>query len=282
MQLGKGHGVALLIAFAAAISFAVPSARAQDIGFGLGDPYRYYADPGNGGGSAYAPFFDPYRGNRIVRGAYPDAVYDGRGYHYGKSAPPSVAVDPRSYDPDALRSDKAGAGGDRYRLRDGEDTTTRVEVDDPTHQPPGTIVVDTSGRHLYLVERGGRALRYGIGVGRQGFAWHGTAKIGRKAEWPSWRPPSEMLGRRPDLPLRVEGGRDNPLGARALYLYRDGRDTMFRIHGTNEADTISQAVSSGCVRMMNADVVDLYDRVSVGTTVRVSRGSDQDMVAGRR
>ena len=271
MHKGKKHEVALLIALNAIVLAAAP-ARAQDAGFGLGDPYRHYADPGNGGGSAYAPFFDPYRGNRIVRGAYPDAAYDGRGSHYGKSAPSSMAVNPGSYEPDAVRADEAGTRGDRYRLRDSENATTLEEVDYPTHQLPGTIVVDTSGRHLYFVERDGRALRYGIGVGRQGFAWRGTARIGRKAEWPSWTPPREMLGRRPDLPLRVEGGPANPLGARALYLYQGTHDTMFRIHGTNEADTIGQAVSSGCIRMLNADVIDLFSRVPVGTTVRVLRG----------
>ena len=116
------------------IGLLVPMARAwaQDIGFGLGDPYRYYADPGNGGGSAYAPFFDPYRGNRIVRGAYPDAYYDGHGYHYGKSTPPSLDVDPRSYDPQSYLSNDSQDHGDRYRLRDGETMTTRVKVEGPT------------------------------------------------------------------------------------------------------------------------------------------------------
>ena len=116
------------------IGLLVPMARAwaQDIGFGLGDPYRYYADPGNGGGSAYAPFFDPYRGNRIVRGAYPAAYYDGHGYHYGKLTPPSLDVDPRSYDPQSYLSNDSQDHGDRYRLRDGETMTTRVKVEGPT------------------------------------------------------------------------------------------------------------------------------------------------------
>ena len=265
------YAKAFVISMAATLAALAPSttAHAQDLGYGLGDGYRHYADPGNGGGSAYTPFFDPYRGNRIVRGAYPDAYYDGYGYHYGKAAPPSLYVNPEGYDPDPYTSRETYDRGDRYRLREGTNMTTRVEVEDPTRQPAGTIVVDTSTRHLYLVEGNGRAIRYGIGVGRQGFAWHGTANVRRKAEWPGWTPPGDMLKRRPDLPLHMEGGIENPLGARALYLYQGRRDTMFRIHGTNEPDTIGQAVSSGCIRMMNADVIDLYDHVQVGTRVVV-------------
>ena len=151
---------------------------------------------------------------------------------------------------------------------DRQDHTATL-VRDPTGERPGTIVVDTASRKLYLVHPGGEAIQYGIGVGRLGFAWKGSATIGRKAEWPSWTPPTAMLKRRPDLPTFMEGGLDNPLGARALYLYDGGRDTLFRIHGTNEPDTIGQAVSSGCIRMMNADVIDLYSRVRTGTRVVV-------------
>ena len=129
----------------------------------------------------------------------------------------------------------------------------------------GTIVVDTPSRHLYLVHGNGRALRYGIGVGRPGFEWAGAKTITRKAEWPDWIPPAEMLLRRPDLPKRMAGGPENPLGARALYL----GSTLYRIHGTNEPDTIGKNVSSGCIRMMNEDVTDLYERVGVGTKVVV-------------
>ena len=260
---------ALALAMVAAV--AVPS-RAQDLGFGLGDPYRHYADPGNGGGSAYTPFFDPYRGNRIVRGAYPDEYYDGRGYHYGKAAPPSLYVDPYDRGGDPYGVDPYGGAGRpqaRTDLGPNADLTTREDVANATGQPAGTIVIDTGSRHLYLVEGEGRAIRYGIGVGRQGFAWHGTARVERKAEWPGWTPPNDMLKRRPDLPLHMEGGIENPLGARALYLFQGKRDTMFRIHGTNEPDTIGQAVSSGCIRMMNADVIDLYRRVPLGTRVVV-------------
>ena len=144
-----------------------------------------------------------------------------------------------------------------------------VEVPNETRQPPGTIVIDTASRHLYYTQPGGKALQYGIGVGREGFAWKGIAKVERKSEWPDWIPPSDMLKRRPDLPLRMSGGMDNPLGARALYLFEGNRDTLFRIHGTNEPDTIGKAVSSGCIRMMNGDVIDLYNRVPVGTKVVV-------------
>ena len=115
----------------------------------------------------------------------------------------------------------------------------------------------------------GEAYEYGVGVGREGFAWKGAAQIGRKAYWPGWTPPKDMLLRRPDLPRHMEGGIDNPLGARALYLFNGKKDTMFRIHGSNEPDTIGQAVSSGCIRMTNEDVTDLYSRVSVGTVVVV-------------
>ena len=146
---------------------------------------------------------------------------------------------------------------------------TRSMVADPTGAAVGTITVDTKNRYLYLSLGGGQAVRYGVGVGRAGFEWSGIAQIGRKAEWPAWTPPPAMLKRRPDLPKHMEGGIDNPLGARAMYLHAGRKDTMFRIHGTNEPDTIGQAVSSGCIRMMNDDVSDLYSRVKIGTTVRV-------------
>ncbi len=141
----------------------------------------------------------------------------------------------------------------------------RQEVDYATAQPAGSLVVDTPSRHLYLVLGNGRALRYGIGVGRPGFEWAGIKTVSRKAEWPGWTPPPEMLLRRPDLPRHMDGGPENPLGARALYL----GSSMYRIHGTNEPWTIGQNVSSGCIRMMNEDVIDLYERVKVGTKVQV-------------
>lgn len=146
---------------------------------------------------------------------------------------------------------------------------TRSVVDDPTHGRPGAITVDTRNRYLYLSMVDGRAIRYGVGVGRPGFTWRGHTHIGRKESWPNWTPPSAMLRRRPDLPRHMVGGANNPLGARAMYLYSGSRDTMFRIHGSNEPWTIGQGVSSGCIRMMNGDVTDLYNRVKVGTSVNV-------------
>jgi lipoprotein-anchoring transpeptidase ErfK/SrfK len=132
---------------------------------------------------------------------------------------------------------------------------------------PGTIVINTSERRLYFVLPDGKAVRYGVGVGRPGFEWAGAQSITRKAEWPSWTPPSQMLKRRPDLPRFMPGGPENPLGARAMYL----GSTLYRIHGSNEPETIGQAVSSGCIRMLNEDVIDLYERAKVGTRVVVAR-----------
>ena len=146
---------------------------------------------------------------------------------------------------------------------------THVVVKDPTEAQPGTITVDTKNRYLYLSMTSGEAVRYDIGVGREGFAWSGNAYIARRAEWPGWTPPADMLKRRPDIPHYMSGGVENPLGARAMYLYNAKGDTMYRIHGTNEPDTIGRAVSSGCIRLLNADVIDLYDRVKVGARVVV-------------
>lgn len=140
---------------------------------------------------------------------------------------------------------------------------TIVDYDGP--YKAGTIVIDTNAKYLYLVQRDGTARRYGVGVGKPGFEWAGTHKVSRKAEWPDWRPPAEMRKRRPDLPTFMAGGPQNPLGARAMYL----GSTLYRIHGSNQPWTIGHAVSSGCIRMRNEDVMDLYERVKVGTTVHV-------------
>jgi len=156
-------------------------------------------------------------------------------------------------------------GGDRRFSPSGVSPIPRTSVYYPSNYTPGTIVIDTAERRLYLVQPGGTALRYGIGVGRDGFRWSGVHRISAKREWPDWTPPADMLRRRPDLPDHMEGGIENPLGARALYL----GSTLYRIHGSNEPETIGQAVSSGCFRMTNEDVVDLYDRVSIGATVVV-------------
>jgi lipoprotein-anchoring transpeptidase ErfK/SrfK len=143
----------------------------------------------------------------------------------------------------------------------------RETVAFPEKYAPGTIVVSTSERRLYFVLGDGQALRYGVGVGRPGFTWAGVTRIANKREWPDWTPPPQMLKRRPDLPRHMEGGIDNPLGARAMYL----AGTLYRIHGSNEPDTIGQAVSSGCIRMTNDDVTDLYARAKVGAKVIVER-----------
>ena len=139
----------------------------------------------------------------------------------------------------------------------------KQEVFFRTTEAPGTIIIDTQGRFLFLLQGNNRALRYGIGVGRVGFTWSGLQKISRKQEWPDWRPPPEMIERQPYLPRFMAGGPGNPLGARAMYLGA----TVYRIHGTNQPETIGHAISSGCFRLVNEDVIDLYDRVPVGTKV---------------
>jgi len=144
----------------------------------------------------------------------------------------------------------------------------REIVDYDGKEKPGTIIVNSPERRLYLVLGDGKALRYGVGVGRPGFEWGGVKTISRKQEWPAWTPPSQMLKRRPDLPRFMAGGIKNPLGARAMYL----GGTLYRIHGSNEPQTIGQAVSSGCIRMTNDDVTDLYERVKVGTRVVIIHG----------
>ena len=147
--------------------------------------------------------------------------------------------------------------------------TTRKVVIDPTGEQAGTVTINTRERKLYLSVGDGHALQYGIGVGRQGFSWKGVAEIGRKSFWPGWTPPPEMLARQPELPDHMDGGMENPLGARALYLFQGNKDTLFRIHGTNDPKSIGHAVSSGCIRMLDSDVIDLYQRVAKGTRVVV-------------
>src|SRR4051812_18795510 len=142
-------------------------------------------------------------------------------------------------------------------------------------EAPGTIVIDTGNTFLYLVQPGGRAIRYGIGVGRDGFRWSGTQAITKKAEWPDWTPPAEMIARQPYLPRFMAGGETNPLGARAMYL----GSTIYRIHGTNAPSTIGTRVSSGCIRLTNDDVADLYSRVTVGTKVIVLNTADHRVEA---
>ena len=164
------------------------------------------------------------------------------------------------FDPNTKQWIKIGPGGNRKysRIR-----RQKVSYDGPHRK--GTIIINTSERRLYLVLGDGKALKYGVGVGREGFSWKGTERVTRKKEWPDWRPPADMLMRQPELPHFVPGGPRNPLGARALYL----GTTLYRIHGSNEPWTIGRAVSSGCIRMRNEDVMDLYDRVAIGATVVV-------------
>ena len=166
----------------------------------------------------------------------------------------------------------------------------RREVAFPTPEKPGTIVVDPAGHYLYYILPGGRAVRYGVGVGKEGFEWSGVATINSKQEWPDWYPPAEMIERRPDIKEQlvelqsgqgVPGGPRNPIGARGLYLWQNGKDTLFRIHGTIEPHTIGQSVSSGCIRMINQDAIDLYNRVPVGTEVKVlPAGGGAPVLAG--
>lgn len=151
----------------------------------------------------------------------------------------------------------------------------RQEVDYPTSEKVGTVIVDTPNKYLYHVRRNGRAMRYGIGVGRDGFSWAGRAIIAYKREWPRWTPPDEMVARQPALePYSIANGGmppglKNPLGARALYIHKDGRDTIYRIHGSPEEWSIGKAVSSGCIRLLNQDVIDLYNNVRDGSTIVV-------------
>ncbi len=170
------------------------------------------------------------------------------------------------YDPDDMRS--GGAPKNQLWRRWGYTSPVpRVTVSLPGDHAPGTILINTTERRLYYVLGDGKAIRYGIGVGRIGFTWAGATAISAKREWPSWTPPAQMLKRRPDLPRFMKGGPDNPLGARALYL----GSSLYRIHGSNEPDTIGQAVSSGCFRLTNEDVIHLYDQVKVGARVIVVR-----------
>lgn len=157
-------------------------------------------------------------------------------------------------------------------LRQVDPRYWRREVPNPTGERPGTIVVDTGTFYLYWTMQDGKAMRYGVGLGREGFGWDGVADIRRKQAWPVWTPPAEMIERDPELEKYrngMEPGLANPLGARALYLYQGGQDTLYRLHGTQEAYSIGRSVSSGCVRLLNQDIIDLYGRVPTGTRVVV-------------
>jgi lipoprotein-anchoring transpeptidase ErfK/SrfK len=179
-----------------------------------------------------------------------------------------TAAEAQMFDPDGRYS--GGSPRSRWTLFGGGSSTSpvpRTTVTYPNQHAPGTIVVNTTERRLYYVVDSATAIRYGIGVGRVGFTWAGTTAVSMMKEWPDWTPPSQMLKRRPDLPRFMKGGPENPLGARAMYL----GSSLYRIHGSNEPETIGQAVSSGCFRLTNEDVIDLYGRVRVGAKVIVMR-----------
>jgi lipoprotein-anchoring transpeptidase ErfK/SrfK len=178
-----------------------------------------------------------------------------------EAAPPPVAVAPTDED-------------ERFEL---PARLRRQVVNYPSREAPGTIIIDTPNTYLYLVMGNGQAMRYGIGIGRDGFTWSGTQTITRKAEWPAWTPPPEMIARQPYLPRHMAGGPGNPLGARAMYL----GNTIYRIHGTNAPETIGTRVSSGCLRLTNEDVTDLYSRVNIGTKVVVLPMTDRRADLGR-
>ncbi len=229
----------------------------------------------------------------LMTGNEPNRQVQGNYYHQAQpyatpNRRPDISTDYEIEEPSLRRPGRplpgrAGAHGSRYPheriqsepiqkasyapvdMSEVPGTYQRQIVSYDGGQSAGTIVIDTPNKFLYLVQGDGKAIRYGIGVGRPGFEWAGVKTVTRKAEWPDWTPPPEMLKRRPDLPRHMVGGNDNPLGARALYL----GSSMYRIHGTNEPGTIGQAVSSGCIRMVNKDVIDLYGRAKVGTKVIV-------------
>ena len=181
---------------------------------------------------------------------------------WGMSAGPAFAGSQTDKFLNEMDSFFTNLGEEFNRISKG---TTRTVVDFPRKYKKGEIVVSTKERKLYYVLGRGQALRYSVGVGREGFTWGGVSKVSRKAKWPDWRPPAEMLERQPDLPTFMPGGPDNPLGARALYL----GTSLYRIHGTRASHTIGSAISSGCIRMLNDDVIDLYNRVNVGAKVYV-------------
>jgi lipoprotein-anchoring transpeptidase ErfK/SrfK len=270
--------------------YAAPGYRAAPLNDNDDDyppPPRPYGRPGGSGIQSEAL---PPPGPTPYGGAYPDGGLPppGRGYRYGNWEPVRPPGD--VYAPGGRSSDYAntppmeitpgGPPGSGYAAlppdyqpetgqpKDLPPQFRRQMVDYPTREPAGTIIIDTPNTYLYLVLGGGKALRYGIGVGREGFTWTGREKISRMSEWPDWHPPKEMIDRQPYLPRFMAGGESNPLGARALYL----GNTLYRIHGTNQPSTIGSFVSSGCIRLTNGDIEDLYSRVTVGTRVVVLPG----------
>jgi len=225
-----------------------------------GPPPVIYSDRGNVDGRIPGPGFNPNEDNRALR---PPEAIGPPGAVTGSVQPP-VGPDGKPMVLSALPPDEQPEVGPAQLAPN----LRRQEVAFATKEPPGTLIVDTPHTYLYYVLGRGRAIRYGVRVGRDGFTWNGVQKISRKAEWPDWHPPTEMIERQPYLPRFMAGGPGNPLGARAMYL----GSTVYRIHGTNQPSTIGKFVSSGCIGMLNEDVSDLFDRVKVGTRVVVFPG----------
>ena len=225
-------------------------------------PQQAYSDRGNGDNRAPGSgFIYPNEDNRALRP--PEAIGAPNSNVTGSVQPP-MGADGKPMVLSALPPDEQPEVGPAQLAPN----LRRQEVAFPTKEPAGTLIVDTPNTYLYYVLGGGRAIRYGVRVGRDGFTWTGVQKISRKAEWPDWHPPTEMIERQPYLPRFMAGGPGNPLGARAMYL----GSTVYRIHGTNQPSTIGKFVSSGCIGMLNEDVSDLFDRVKVGTRVVVLPG----------
>jgi lipoprotein-anchoring transpeptidase ErfK/SrfK len=252
-----------LLAGASFLCARIDSAAAIDASFP--EPTVIYANQAQPARTAYAErsnmgggFIEFLFGGAADRGqAYPQQpVYQQQPSYYQQQPSYGVMQGPQLFQQEAAANPRQRPFDPQYE---------KQEVDYQGKQAAGTIVIDTPNKYLYLVQGNGRALRYGIGVGRPGFTWSGVKTISAKREWPDWTPPAEMLVRRPDLPRHMEGGPENPLGARAMYL----GSSLYRIHGSNEPWTIGTNVSSGCIRMRNEDVIDLYGRVSVGTKVLV-------------
>jgi len=270
-------GLALAGSVGSAVAQYVPQ-QPPPVGYPPPTSYSYPPSPqryGYPSPASYPPYdteterYPPYRGSEATDDYPPPASYPypaGPPRYpgaYPSSAPPSqdrgtaVAALPPEYQPDRKPTELSPQ-------------FYRTVVDYPTVEPPGTIIIDTPNTYLYLTIGHGKAIRYGIGVGREGFTWSGTEHISRMKEWPDWLPPQEMIKRQPYLPRFMAGGETNPLGARAMYL----GNTVYRIHGTNAPETIGSFVSSGCIRLTNEDVEDLYSRVTVGTTVVVLPGAN--------
>jgi lipoprotein-anchoring transpeptidase ErfK/SrfK len=227
-----------------------------------GPPQQTYSDRGNDDGRLPGSgFIYPNDDNRGLR---PPGAIGAPGTVTGTVQPAPVGPDGRPTVLSALPPDEQP----EVAPAELPANLRRQEVTLPTKEPAGTLIVDTPNTYLYYVLGGGRAIRYGVRVGRDGFTWTGVQKISRKAEWPDWHPPTEMIERQPYLPRFMAGGPGNPLGARAMYL----GSTVYRIHGTNQPSTIGKFVSSGCIGMLNEDVSDLFDRVKVGTRVVVMPG----------